>query len=436
MALPDLVAVRRSFPRERVEDVERAVRDELRKDGIGSALRPGMEVAIAVGSRGIAEIASLVKAVVDGVRDAGASPFIVPAMGSHGGATADGQEQILESLGVTEDACGAPIRSAMDVVELGTTSRGTPVHLDANAARADGVIPVARVKAHTDFRGQVESGLLKMCAIGLGKHDGARTLHGLGVPGIRDHMVDVGCAVAESGRVLFGVAIVENAYDEPAIVEAVAPPEFRARDAALLETYKGWMPRLPVDDIDVLVVDRMGKDYSGTGMDTNVIGRFRIHGEPEPESPRIKYIVVSDLTEASHGNALGIGLADFATERLLARIDYAATYENVLTSTFVERAKVPLIRPHDRAAIEAAVRCNWGVAPEDTRLVRIPNTLHLDVVHASRALVDEVLERGDAEVVGDPFPLRFGDDGHLCRFESETADRPLRGPWQEIDAAA
>jgi hypothetical protein len=236
--------------------------------------------------------------------------------------------------------------------------------------------------------------------------------------------------------VLFGLAIVENAYDEPAVVEAVAPSEFRARDAALLETYKRWMPRLPVDDIDVLVVDRMGKDYSGTGMDTNVLGRFRIRGEEEPESPHIKYIVVSDLTDASHGNALGMGLADFATERLRGRIDYGPTYENVLTSTFIERAKLPLIRPHDRAAIEAAVRCNWGVAPEDTRLVRIPNTLHLDLVHVSRPLLDEVLERGDAEVVGDPFPLRFGDDGYLERFESETADRPLRGPWQEIDAAA
>jgi hypothetical protein len=436
MALPDLVAVRQAFPRERVDDVEPAVRAELRKDGIGSTLRPGMEVAIAVGSRGIAEIPSFVRAVVRGVRDAGASPFIVPAMGSHGGATAEGQRQILESLGVTEDACEAPIRASMEVVELGTTSRGTPVYLDATAARADGVIPVARVKAHTDFRGEVESGLLKMCAIGLGKHHGARTLHGLGVPGIRDHMVDVGCAVAQSGHVLFGLALVENAYDEPAIVEAVAPAEFRARDAALLETYKRWMPRLPADDIDILFVDRMGKDFSGTGMDTNVLGRFRIYGEREPESPRIKYVIVGDLTEASHGNALGVGLADIATERLLARIDYPATYENVLTSTFLERAKVPLIRPHARAAIEAAVRCNWGVAPEDTRLMRIPNTLHLDLVHVSEPLLPEVLERGDAEVVGDPFPLRFGDDGDLAPFASETADRPLRGPWQEIDAAA
>jgi hypothetical protein len=249
-------------------------------------------------------------------------------------------------------------------------------------------------------------------------------------------MVDVGTHTAESGHVLFGVAIVENAYDEPAIVEAVAPGEFRARDAALLETYKGWMPRLPVEDVDVLVVDRMGKNYSGTGMDTNVLGRFRIYGEDEPDAPRVKYVVVGDLTEESHGNALGIGLADIATERLLARIEYGATYENILTSTFLERAKVPLIRPNDRAAIEAAIRCNWGVAPEDTRLVRIPNTLHLDVVHVSRSLAGEVRERDDVEVVGDPFPLRFDDDGNLCPFDSDAAHAPLRGPWEEIDAAA
>jgi hypothetical protein len=436
MSLPDVVEVRQTFPRPRVADIEGAVRDEWRKEGIGSSIRPGMEVAIAAGSRGIAEIASLVRAVVCGVRDAGASPFIVPAMGSHGGATAEGQREILESLGVTEAHCQAPVRSSMDVVELGTTERGTPVYLDAAAAGADGVIPVARVKAHTDFRGEVESGLLKMCAIGLGKHDAARALHGLGVPGIRDHMVDVGRQVAESGHVLFGLAIVENAYDEPAIVEAVAPRDFRARDAALLETYKDWMPRLPIDDVDVLVVDRMGKNYSGTGMDTNVIGRFRILGEEEPPAPRVKYLVVSDLSEESHGNALGMGLADLTTERLFARIDYRATYENVLTSTFLERAKVPMIRAHDRDAIEAAVRCNWGVAPKQTRLARIPNTLHLDLIQVSRPLVPEVLERGGAEVVGEPFPLPLGPDGYLRPIDADAANAPLRGPWQEIDFAS
>jgi Lactate racemase N-terminal domain len=433
VALPHVVELRRAFPRPRIEDLDAAVRAEWAREGIGSSVRPGMEVAIAAGSRGIADVAGFVRALARCVRDAGASPFIVPAMGSHGGATAEGQVAILASLGVTEDFCEAPVRSSMEVVELGTTDRGTPVFLDRNAHRADGVIPVVRVKAHTDFRGKVESGLLKMCAIGLGKHAQALALHSLGVAGIRDHMVDVGLHVAGSGHLLFGLAIVENAYDEAAIVEAVPPAAFLEREADLLQTSKGWLPRLPLDDVDVLVVDRMGKNYSGTGMDTNVLGRFRIPGEAEPEVPRVRYIVVCDLTEESHGNAAGIGLADLTTERLVARIDRGATYENVLTSTFIERGKIPIACAHDRAAIEAAVRCNWGVPGEETRLVRIPNTLHLDRVQVAERLVAEVLEREDAEVAGDPFPLPFGPDGHLAPFGDGGADDPRRGPWEEID---
>jgi hypothetical protein len=432
MPLPDVVLVRQTFPRPRIDDVEAAVREEWSKPGIGDPVRPGMEVAIAAGSRGIADIATFVRAVARCVREAGASPFIVPAMGSHGGATAAGQVEILRSLGITADACEAPIRSAMDVVELGTTDRGTPVYLDRNAHAADGVIPVARVKAHTDFRGRVESGLLKMSAIGLGKHAQALALHSLGVAGIRDHMVDVGRHVAESGHVLFGLAIVENAYDEAAFVEAVPPDRFAERDAALLETYMGWMPRLPIDDVDVLVVDRMGKNYSGTGMDTNVLGRFKILGEEDPPAPRIKYVVVCDLTEESHGNAAGIGLADLTTQRLVDRIDYAATDQNVLTSTFLERAKVPMTCRSDLAAVEAAVRCTWGVPEELMRLVRIPNTLHLEYVQVARPLLDEVLERPDVEVVGEPFALPFDADGRLAPFGG-AADAPRRGPWEEVD---
>jgi len=282
----------------------------------------------------------------------------------------------------------------------------------------------------------VESGLLKMCAIGLGKPAQELARHSLGVDGIRDHMVDVGRRVAGSGHVLFGLAIVENAYDEAALVEAVSSLDFEERDAALLQAYIGWMPRLPVDDIDVLVVDRMGKNYSGTGMDTNVLGRLRILGEAEPPSPRVKYVVVSDLTEESHGNATGMGLADFTTDRLLARIDYAVTYENVLTSTFVERAKLPLVLPHDRAAVEAAARCNWGVPPKRMRLVRIPNTLHLERLHVSVALIPELLERERATVLGEPFRLPFGPDGYLAPFDAPDAAEPRRGPWTEVDGVA
>jgi hypothetical protein len=270
-----------------------------------------------------------------------------------------------------------------------------------------------------------------MSAIGLGKHEQALALHALGIVGIRDHMVDVGRRVAESGHVLFGLAIVENAYDQAAIVEAVPPQRFLERDAALLEQSKQWMPRLPVDDIDILVVDRMGKNYSGTGMDTNVLGRFRILGEEDPPSPRVTYVVVCDLTEESHGNAAGIGLADVTTQRLVDKLDRGATNENVLTSTFIERAKVPMTCATDRDAIAAAIRCTWGVPADRTRLVRIPNTLHLEYVHVAVPLVDEVLERPNTEIVGEPFPLPFGPDGSLAPFAGE--DAPRRGPWEEVD---
>jgi hypothetical protein len=276
MPLPTMVRMRQSFPRPRVEDLGAALAAEWSREGIGASIRPGMEVAITAGSRGVARIDEIIAGIARLVRDAGASPFIVPAMGSHGGATAEGQVEILRSLGITEAACGAPIRSSMEVAELGRTARGVPVYMDHNAHGADGVILVNRIKAHTDFRGQVESGLMKMSAIGLGKHRQALALHALGVTGIRDHMVEVARHVAASGKVLFGVGSVENGYEEPAIIEAIPPAAFEEREGALLQEWMKLMPRLPVEDVDLLVVDRIGKNFSGTGMDTNVIGRFRL----------------------------------------------------------------------------------------------------------------------------------------------------------------
>ena len=435
MPLPAMVRMRQTFPRPRVEDLDAALAEEWAKEGIGSSVKPGMEVAITAGSRGVARIDEIVAALVRLVKDAGATPFIVPAMGSHGGATAEGQVEILRSLGVTEEACGAPIRSSMEVVELGETPRGVRVFMDRNAHGSDGVIVVNRVKAHTDFRGPVESGLMKMSAIGLGKHAQALALHALGVTGIRDHMVEVARHVAGSGKLLFGVASVENGYEEPAIVEAIRPEAFEEREGALLEEWMRLMPRLPVEDVDVLVVDRIGKNYSGTGMDTNVIGRFRLVGVDEPASPRVKYLVACDISEESHGNATGIGLADLTTRRLFDQIDWQAMNENVLTSTFLERAKVPMVRAHDREAVEAAVRCNWGVAVEDTRLVRVPNTLHLEYADVAEPLVEEA-EANGAERVNGAEPLPFGSDGVLAPFGAEEQDGSRRDPWGEVDGAA
>jgi hypothetical protein len=421
MRFPKVVKVRQDFPRPRVGDdgdVWEALREQLAKEEIRSRIEPGAEVAITAGSRGISGIDAILRSLVEILKEAGASPFLVPAMGSHGGATAEGQVEILHSLGVTEDSVGAPIRSSMEVVEIGETQRGVPVYMDRIASEADGVVVVGRIKQHTDFRSGVESGLLKMASIGLGKHAQALALHAHGVEGIRDHMVEAGKAVFASGKVLFGVAIVENAYEETAIVEAIPPERVAERERELLEESARLMPKLPVSDIDVLFVDELGKNFSGTGMDTNVVGRFKILGVEEPASPNVRYLIVGDVSEASHGNALGVGLADFTTRRLFEKVDYGAMNQNVLTSTFVERAKIPMVMENDREALEAAVRCNWGVEPEDTRFARIPNTLHLRYAYLSENLLDEALTSGNVEVVEDAAELTFDESDNLASFDA------------------
>jgi hypothetical protein len=421
MRFPKVVKVRQDFPRPRVGDdgdVWEALREQLAKEEIRSRIEPGAEVAITAGSRGISGIDAILRSLVEILKEAGASPFLVPAMGSHGGATAEGQVEILHSLGVTEDSVGAPIRSSMEVVEIGETQRGVPVYMDRIASEADGVVVVGRIKQHTDFRSGVESGLLKMASIGLGKHAQALALHAHGVEGIRDHMVEAGKVVFASGKVLFGVAIVENAYEETAIVEAIPPERVAERERELLEESARLMPKLPVSDIDVLFVDELGKNFSGTGMDTNVVGRFKILGVEEPASPNVRYLIVGDVSEASHGNTLGVGLADFTTRRLFEKVDYGAMNQNVLTSTFVERAKIPMVMENDREALEAAVRCNWGVEPENTRFARIPNTLHLRYAYLSENLLDEALTSGNVEVVEDAAELTFDESDNLASFDA------------------
>lgn len=420
MRFPKVARIRQSFPRPRVGDVGAAVREQCLRPEIRARLRPGTRVAITAGSRGITDIPAVLQALAGVVREAGAEPFVVPAMGSHGGATAEGQVEVLRSLGVTEETVGAPVRSSMEVVRLGETRRGVPVYMDRHAHASDGVIVVGRVKPHTDFHADIESGLLKMAAIGLGKHRGALTLHALGVEGIRDHMVEAGSLVFGSGKVLFGVGIVENAYEETAVLEAIPPEEVVPRERRLLQEARRLAPALPVQGADVLFVDELGKNYSGTGMDTNVIGRFRIPGVEEPERPKVRYLIVGDLSAASHGNALGVGLADLTTRRLFGKIDFEATNANVLTSTFLERGKIPPVMPNDREAIAAALRCSWGVVPEEAGFVRIPNTLDLRELYVSESLLGEALS-GGAELVEPPREMAFDREGNLLPFARAAA---------------
>ncbi|MBW7457879.1 nickel-dependent lactate racemase, partial [Paenibacillus sepulcri] len=349
MALPKMIKIRQHFHAPAVENIEATVAAEIRKPEIAWRIQPGQRIAITAGSRGIANISRIIAAVAAEIKSYGAHPFIVPAMGSHGGATAEGQIEVLESLGVTEEKCGAPVISSMDVVEIGQTQSGTAVYMDRHASEADGVVLVARIKLHTDFKSPVgiESGLTKMAAIGLGKHKQALLLHSYGVPGIRDIMPEVGKVVIESGRIVFGLGIVENAVEQTSILEAIEPDRINEREQALLLASAAMYPKLPTDELDILIVDEIGKNHSGTGMDTNIIGRMRIQGEAEPVSPRIKYVIAGDLSEESHGNALGIGLADLTTTRLVDKIDRKIMNENVITSTFLSRASVPITLDND-----------------------------------------------------------------------------------------
>lgn len=373
-----------------------------------SRVRPGDRVAVAAGSRGIHDVATVVRATVDWLRDAGAEPFVLPAMGSHGGATADGQREVLEGLGISEDSMGVPVRACMDTVVVGRLTDGTPVHHDRVAAEADGVVVVNRVKPHTDFHGPVESGLAKMTAIGLGNHRGAQTLHAGGVAPLGDAIVQAARAVVGHGRLLGGVAILENAHEHTAAVqlvlaEGIAGPE----ETRLLERARELLGRLPFDELDVLVVDEMGKDKSGTGMDTNVLGRCWVPGVPEFDSPTIGVVSVHGLSEASHGNAAGIGMADVIPLRLLGQIDVRTSYVNALTSGpgGARRSRLPMVLEDDEAVVLGAQALSGRRHREDLRLVRIRDTLSTNDLLVSSALLHEVKEHPELEIAGDPVPV-------------------------------
>jgi hypothetical protein len=415
MNLPKFYKIKQHFSGPSVDHIEDEMRQQFSQVGLKQRVTPGMKIAITAGSRGIANIAEIIRSAVSLLKEMGAEPFIVPTMGSHGGATAEGQVEVLEGLGITEAYCNAPIVSSMDVEQIGETPDGMPVYVDKNALGADGILLLARVKVHTDFKSPIgiESGLMKMCAIGLGKHKQALVLHSHGIHGIRDLMPEVAKVTLSHCNILCGVAILENAFEQTAIIEAIPTEQIFTREKELLQESAALMPKLPAENIDILAVGKIGKNYSGTGMDTNIIGRLRILGADEPASPNIKYIIASDLSEESHGNALGIGLADLTTKRLFDKIDYQKTNENVLTSTFISRANIPMVLENDFAALKAGLRCNWGVESEQARIICIPNTLHLEYMYISEALLEEVKMLQHIEVLGEAEELKFTEDGYL-----------------------
>lgn len=412
-ALPPIARVRGGFRQPEVEDPPDAVVRSILGSRLRERVPAGGRVAITVGSRGIAGIAGMARAAVEAVRAMGFDPFLVAAMGSHGGGTAEGQRALLGELGVTEEFVDGPIRSEMETVVLGTNSFGLPIHFDRNAYQADGIILLNRIKPHTSFTGRFESGLLKMLTIGLGKREGAAQVHKLGLPGLRAMLPEVGAFLLERTRVALGIAILENAREHTAKVVAVEPEDLLEVEPQLLGESRDLMGRLPFDQIDVLVVGELGKNYSGTGMDPNVIGRQRVETMPDLPRPVITRLAVLDLSEESRGNAVGIGLADLTTDRLVRKIDPTPSRVNSLTSNFLTRVRVPLSLPTDRDVIATALDTCWRTERGQARMVLIPDTLELTTMWVTRSLAADVEAHPDLAFESDFRPIPIDDRGAL-----------------------
>jgi hypothetical protein len=419
MILPKLFRIRQKLNPPVVTDVTGAVRAEIARLDLRSRLKPGARVAVTGGSRGVANIATILRATCDSLKTLGATPFIVPAMGSHGGATAEGQLKVLARYGVTPESMEAPILSSMETVEIGRMSWGLPVLVDRNASEADHIVLVNRVKPHTNFRCHVESGLMKMLVIGLGKHQGAILAHRAAVDiGLERMIPEVGRYSLSHLPILFGLATVENARHETARVQAVLPEHLEETETRLLKEAWGLLARIPFGFLHLLIVDEIGKEISGTGMDPNVIGRTYLSPNEEPKSPRYIRILVRDLTEKTAGNAVGMGLADFATRRLANKVNFQYTYTNALTGLSPMRSKLPIIFETDREAIQGALKTIGLTEPPDARVARIRNTLALEDLYASAALLPEIRERSDLEILDGPREFRFSGQGDLL---DETA---------------
>jgi len=400
-----LTPVRQQVNSTQVPDVPAAVHAGLRALPLHERVKPGMRIAIGVGSRGISCLYDVVMALGSALRELGAEPFLVPAMGSHGGGTPEGQRAVLESYGLADGPLGLPIHSDLDVIQAGTAPDGMPVFFSGTAARSDGIIVVNRVKEHTAFKGRWESGLMKMLSVGLGKARGAAEIHNWG---IREAMPAAARVILETMPVLAGIAIVENGYHQPAEITVLPAGEIEAAEPELLNRARSLTPRIPFEPLHLLVVGEMGKEISGTGMDLNVIGMWRRTGGPG--DPHIYVIAVLDLTAASHGNALGVGHGDLITRRLYDKINRDATYLNCLTSHNLAGGKIPIVMPNDREAIRAGLA---GVPLETARMLLIRNTLELELMWASPALLPEVERSPALSVAGPSRRLTFSAGGDL-----------------------
>ncbi|TWH45749.1 lactate racemase domain-containing protein [Sporomusa sp. KB1] len=409
--LPRVVKIRQNFKVTEISDIPGTMRQELAKADIGDRVKPGMRIAIAVGSRGMDRIPELVRLTVAEIRQRGGEPFVVPAMGSHGGATAAGQAKVLASLGVTEESVGCPIVSSMEVVEIGKISNGLAVHIDKNAYEADGIVIINRIKPHTAYRGPCESGLAKMLTIGLGKQKGAETCHMYSFKHMAEHVFEMAKVKLACCKVLFAIATVENAYDKISTLVAVPAEKIMEVDQQLLPEAKAKMPRILFDPIDVLVVDQIGKEISGDGMDPNITGRF-----PTPYASGgldANKVVVLDLTKETNGNACGMGVADYTTRKLFNKIDFEYTYSNLITNTTPGPARLPMMLADDREALLTAVKTCNARDMSKVKLVRIKDTLHIGEIIISEALLPEAQANPDIEICGELMEMEFDEAGNL-----------------------
>lgn len=411
--IPKMAKVKQNFDATKIEDFQAALTKELNQEKIKATVKPGMEIAIAVGSRGVDKLVDKTAITVKFLQELGAKPFIVPSMGSHGGATAEGQRQVLEHLGVTEEVVNAEIRSSMEVIKLGELPNGLPVYIDKIASEADGIVVLNRVKPHTAFRGPVESGIMKMISIGLGKQKGAEACHQLGFKYMAEHVPAMAKMTMEKMPILFAVATVENAFDKVAKVAVMTPDEIEDKEIELQKLAKSLLPKLFFDQIDVLVIDEIGKNISGDGMDPNITGRY-----PTPYAhggPNVTKMAVLDLTKETEGNANGVGTADFTTQRLVDKMDREVTYANGLTSTVVAPTKIATTLPNDKLVLQAAIKTCNILDFTKVKYVRIKNTLEISEIEVSESLLEHVKEHPNLELTSDLYEIEFDEEGNFAK---------------------
>lgn len=410
--IPPMAYVNQLFDDDEISDIEGEMKRVLSRPEFKASIKPGMKIAITAGSRGISNIASITREVADYVKNMGGIPFLIPAMGSHGGATAEGQKALLESYGITEEYIGAPIHATMEVVKLCELDNGTPVYIDRYANEADGIIIINRIKAHTNFRGSYESGILKMIAVGLGKQYGANILHGGDPRKMGDRVYEFGSAILRNTPTLFAVGIIENAYDKTYQITGLTPEEIEKEEPILLKKSKSLMPKILFDNLDVLIVDQVGKNISGTGMDPNITYTFFSETGIDT-SGRAQRIIVLDLSEETHGAASGLGLADATTRRAFDKIDINKTYPNSLTVGMMESPRIPMVLDSDKLAVQAAIKTATGADKKNLRMVRIKDTLHLKEIQISAALMEEARSNPQIEIVEKLKSLEFDEYGDL-----------------------